>query len=96
MPDCKSCKAERREIPLLVHESDMARAERTIRRLWILALVALVLLVGSNFAWVVYEHQFVTEEAQVEVDTGDGDAYVAGIGDVTIGESKGNVEEAQP
>lgn len=96
MPDCKTCKTERRQaadVPYIVHESDMARLERTIKRLWILLLVVTVLLVGSNIAWIVYESQFEDQYAEVEVDTGEGDAYVAGIGDVTIGESTSKVTE---
>ena len=91
MPDCNACKQDRKQgsVPYIVHEASMARMERTVKRLWILVIVAIALLVGSNLAWIVYEAQYVTEEATVEVDTGEGDAYVAGIGDVTIGESKG-------
>lgn len=36
------------------HEGDMARMERTQKRLWIACLVALGILVASNAAWVVY------------------------------------------
>ena len=88
--DCETCKEKRKQaelVPYIVHESDMARLEHTIKRLWILLLVVIVLLVGSNIAWIVYESQFEDQYAEVEVDTGEGDAYVAGIGDVTLGES---------
>ena len=36
----------------------MARQERTIKRLWIMCLITLVLLVGSNICWIFYEAQF--------------------------------------
>ena len=80
MPDCKTCKAERKQaadVPYIVHESDMARLERTIKRLWILLLVVVVLLVGSNIAWIAYENSFVDEvEESVESYADDGgDAY---------------------
>lgn len=45
----------------IVHESEMARMERIIKRLWILAIVLIVLLVGTNFAWIYYENQFTDE-----------------------------------
>lgn len=41
-------------IPYFSHEGDMARMERTQRRLWIACLVVLGILVASNVAWVVY------------------------------------------
>jgi len=49
---------EERNVPYIAHESMMARMERTIRRLWVLALVLVVLLVGSNVAWLWYESQW--------------------------------------
>ena len=47
-----------------------ATMERTIRRLWILALVLVILLVGTNIAWLWYESQFetvLTTETQLDV-----------------------------
>ena len=47
-----------------------ATMERTIRRLWILALVLVILLVGTNVAWLWYESQFetvLTTETQLDV-----------------------------
>ena len=78
-------------VPYLAHEEDMARLERTIERLWILAILLVVLLVGSNVAWIYYEHQFeVTEETTIEqeVETGEGDTIVNGIGDINYGEGE--------
>ena len=76
-------------IPYIAHESGMARMERIIRRLWILCIILIVLLVGSNAAWLIYESQFVDEvKIEQEVDANDGDAYVSGIGDINYGESK--------
>lgn len=97
--DCQTCKERNTQaepIPYIAYESAMARMERANKRTWIALILAIVLLVGSNIAWVVYEAQFVDQESEVEVDTGDGNAYVAGIGDVTIGESKGADADANP
>lgn len=48
--------------------------ERTIERLWILAIILVVLLVGSNAAWMYYENQFedtvITQD--VKQDSGEG------------------------
>lgn len=69
-------------IPYIFHESMMARQERTIRRLWILCIVIFLAFVGSNAAWIYYESQFTEEVVTQDVDTGNGAAYVAGIGDI--------------
>ena len=79
-----------------VMDSILALTERTIKRLWILIVLLIVLLFGSNAAWIWYESQFVDEVVTQEVDTGEGDAIVAGIGDVIYGESTSDSEEAHP
>lgn len=91
MSDCVSCKTEHKQVanvPFVVYESAMARMERTIKRLWIVVLLLVVLLVGSNIVWIVYENSFEDVVVEQEVDTGDGDAFVAGVGDVNYGTSK--------
>lgn len=99
MSNCESCSKRPPEpVPYVVHESDMARQERTIKRLWILLLVMLVLLVGTNGAWIYYESQFVEETTTVEqdIETGDGDAFVAGVGDVNYGQDKAESDQENP
>lgn len=75
-------------VPYIVHESAMARQERTIKRLWIALLVSICLWAATVGGVIYYEAQFVDESVWQEVDTGEGDAYVAGIGDVNYGESQ--------
>ncbi len=61
------------------HEGMMARMERTIRRLWVLCIILILLLAGSNAAWIWYESQFTDETLTVtqDVDSGDsGDAII--------------------
>lgn len=74
-------------IPYIAYESALARAERTIRRMWVLCILLVILLVGTNCAWLWYENQFSEQEVTQEVDTGTGAATVIGIGDYN-GESK--------
>ena len=85
MADCNACKEKHKAaepVPYIVHESDMARLERTIKRLWILLILLIVLLVGSNVAWLAYESQFtdevITTEIDAEQETTDGNNYVVG------------------
>ncbi len=85
MADCNSCKAAREpeSVPYLVHESAMARAERAAKRLWVVIILLIVLLVGSNCAWIYYESQFetvTTTEIDAEQD-GNGTNIVSG-GDI--------------
>lgn len=80
--DCKTCKEQRQTVPYIVHEADMARQERTIKRLWIALILVIVLLVGSNCAWLWYESQFTDEVVSTEIEaqqeTTDGNNYVVG------------------
>ena len=53
--NCESCKTS---IPYIVHEGAMSRMERTIKRLWILLILLVLLLIGTNIGWLIYESQF--------------------------------------
>ena len=62
-------------IPYIVHEGDMARQERTIKRLWILCILLVILLCGSNAAWFYHESQYedvVTTTQEVIQDNNNG------------------------
>ena len=68
-------------IPYFYHEGEMARAERTIKRLWILCILLVVLLVGTNAGWIYYQSQYedvvtTTQTVTQDVDTGDGTAII--------------------
>lgn len=75
-------------VPYIVHEGEMARMERMNRRLWIVILILIAALIVTNAAWLYYENQFEDVEVTQEVDTGEGDAFIAGYGDVNYGEGK--------
>ena len=75
MANCESCKKVQNapeSVPYIVHESSMARMERQIKRLWIAVLLLIVLLVGTNAAWLYYESQWETvyQEVAQEADNG--------------------------
>ena len=74
-------------VPYIVHEGTMARLERANRRLWILSILLVIMLVGTNAGWIWYESQFevvetTTQEVSQDIDTGNGNANVVGIGDI--------------
>ena len=77
-------------IPFVVHEGDMARQERTIKRLWILCILLIILLVGTNIAWIHYENQFMDEVTVTQdSDTGTNN-YLGGNGVITNGKADSN------
>ena len=77
-----------KDVPYIVHEGIVSRFERTIEKLWILCIILIFLLVGSNIAWLYYENQFEDVKVTQEVDTGNGEANVTGIGDIFNGEGE--------
>lgn len=75
MGNCEYCKSKTAmpdSVPYIVHESTMARMERTIKRLWITILTLIFLLVGSNCLWLYYESKWETvyQEVTQEADNG--------------------------
>lgn len=47
-------------------------AERTIKRLWIIIILLIVLLVGTNAMWLHYERQFANEVTETYTSEADG------------------------
>ncbi len=81
---CNGCGSDKtpENVPYLVHEGDMSRLERQLKRLWIVILVLIFLLVGSNCAWIVYENSF--EEVVITQENSDGyNNYIGNDGDIT-------------
>ena len=91
-------------IPFFVHEGEMARAERTNKRLWILAVILILALIGTNAGWIIYENQFEEQEYTVSVqqDTdGSGDNTFTGntirmIGGDENGQTDGDDNDPAP
>lgn len=70
-------------IPYFAHEGMMARMERTVKRLWILCIILIVLLAGTNGAWIWYESQFI-DEVTITQENEDGyNNYIGNDGDIT-------------
>lgn len=74
-----------KDVPYIVHEGAMARAERTVKRLWISTILLLIALIATNAAWIWYESQWeYFEETTQEVtqssnaDSGDATNYFVG------------------
>lgn len=65
-------------IPYAAHQSAAARQERQMRRMWIVILVLIGSLIGTNIAWIVYEHSFedyvITQEVEQDAENGTNNA----------------------
>ena len=56
-----------------IHDAYISMAERTIKRQWVTIILLILLLVGTNLAWLRYESQFTDEETTTIEATQDGD-----------------------
>lgn len=82
---------ERNDIPYIAFEAEMARYERTIRRLLIALMVAIALVFASNMAWLWFVNQFdfSTETVTQELDGGNAN-YIGNDGNINNDESADN------
>ena len=92
MSNCSNCKNENvnpEAVPYIVHESAMARAERSAKRLLVVVILLIVMLVATNGAWIWYEAQFdVVETTGVVQENSDGyNNYIGNDGDINNGET---------
>lgn len=71
-------------IPYFAHEGEMVRMERIIKRLWITVILLIVLLVGTNGAWLYFESQWEYYET-TEIDQDGEGVNIVGGGDVSYG-----------
>lgn len=89
--DCKTCKEIRKQaeatISRYAFEATLVSFEKTIKRLWIVIIILILLLAGSNAAWIYYESQFADESWTYEatadngsnaIANGDGEVYFYG------------------
>lgn len=82
---------ENKDVPFIVHEGIMSRMERSIKRLFILLMVAIACLVVTNavwlYAWMQYDY---SGNETVTVDGRSGTAnYIGEDGVITNGEDSG-------
>ena len=91
MSNCSNCGKEKEKtpetIPYIAHESAMARAERAAKRLWVVIILLIIMLVGTNAAWIWYESQFeVVETTEITQENADGyNNYIGNDGDINNG-----------
>lgn len=88
---CTGCeKSTVQGIPFIVYEKEMIRYERVIKKLWVIIILLIVFLVGSNIVWIVYDKQFedvtITQEVEQDAESG-GNRFIGGD---FYGETKSN------
>lgn len=91
---CNNCGTDKKPttVPYQVVEDYKMLINSTIKRLWVVILILIFLLVGSNCAWLWYESQFqVVEETVIEAEQDGSGINIVGDGDVDYGtESQDN------
>lgn len=70
-------------ISYIAHEGEMARMERVNNRLWVVIIILIIALLGTNGAWLWYESQWevyeeVTQEVTQDADGGGSNKFVGG------------------
>ncbi|MBR0060139.1 MAG: hypothetical protein IJP68_01540 [Selenomonadaceae bacterium] len=107
--DCEKCKKQNgldcelqnelakkaQPVEYIVHEGILWRMERTQKRLVAIILVLIALLAASWIGFFVYESQYEDIHVEQDVDTGEGDAFVAGAGDVYYGTNQTENQNTQ-
>ena len=69
-------------IPYIAFESVTSRQERTIKRVWILCIILIIALIGTNAGWIYYENSY--EDVVVTQENADGyNNYIGNDGDIT-------------
>lgn len=85
-------------VPYIVHESEMARLERTIKRLTQIILICIALIFASNMVWLYYwnQYDYVGEESYVYDQDGLGVNIIGTHNEVRNGaDSNSKTEESE-
>lgn len=77
-----------KDVPYIVYESEAARHERTVKRLLTALLIALLLIVGSNLAWLYVWNQYDFSSESYTVEN-EGNSNLLGAGASMNGVSNG-------
>lgn len=80
-----------RDVPYIVHEGEVARLERVIKRLWIMCIIIFVALVISNGVWTYYSAQWQTVEVSQDADNGVNN-FIGNDGEITNGKADSQVQ----
>lgn len=78
-------------------DKEVEKWQSACKKVFIALIVAICIIIGGIIGFIFYERQFTTEEQTVtqDIDTGDGDLVMTGIGDLYYGESPANSQNTQ-
>lgn len=88
-----------KDVSYIVFESTLARLDRVIKRMWIIILILVFLLLGTNLAWLYYESQLeevtttttTTQEIKQKADGDSNNSFIGG--DNNVGDTDGENED---
>ena len=69
-----------KDVPYIVYESEAARHERTVKRLIVAIVLIVLLLVGTNMAWLYVFNQYDFSSTTTEITTDEGNTNLLEAG----------------
>lgn len=83
------------QVPYIVYEQSEVKHERTIKRLIVALIIAIIAMVVTNgawlYCWMQYDYGYTDVEKSVELESESGNAnYIGNNGVINNGENKGN------
>lgn len=69
-----------KDVPYIVYESEAARHERTVKRLITVIVLIVLLLVGTNMAWLYVFNQYDFSSTTTEITTDEGNTNLLEAG----------------
>lgn len=85
MSSCNKCEKATTPLPEAIpyhaHQAFVARLERQLHRMWVMVILLIVMLVGTNAGWLIYESQWMTVSQAVSQEADNGENCFIG-GDV--------------
>lgn len=84
---------EQMNVPYIVYESSMSRMERALKRMFVALVVSIIVMLGSNVAWLLFinQYEYVEEGTDVTLTNEDGNAnYIGNDGDIYNGIDSGS------
>ena len=97
--DCNNCTKNvyTTMVPMVVLENTRAQMDLHAKRLIRVIALLIVLLVGSNIAWLVYESQFSDEYYEITQENEDGyNNFIGNDGDIYNGEADSQSKKENP
>lgn len=75
-------------VPFIVHEAAISRAERYNKRMCIALIIAIIFIFISNGCWLLFINQYNFESYDISTDGGGNANYIGKDGDIYNGTSK--------